>query len=127
YKLDPESPATVQWTHDGVPLPPAGFALGFPAITAADAGFYDCTISQSDRTQIAHFEVKVLGPRAPVINNQVSPVDYYVSETAVISVGVYGGTYPYTYSWFRDGVPVGTTTEQRISIPNFSAALAGNY
>jgi hypothetical protein len=129
YKPNPEVTYTARWTHDGVVLPATSTSFSIPSVAAADAGIYECTLLVGGTATgfVARGELRVLAPRVPVLGDPVSPLDRYVGDTASLDIAVQGGTWPFTFTWYRDGNAISSTNDSRLTLPNFTTALAGTY
>jgi len=110
--------------------------LVLTGVTAADAGAYDCVVSNACGPVVSS-AASVTVTAGTAITAQPQPVATPVGTSASFTVATNGGT-PISYQWQRNGVnltngtlPSGTTitgtTTPSLSLSAVTDAVAGNY
>jgi len=103
------APLTYQWRKDGVNLSgnasAASSAFTLTSVTLADAGSYDCVVSNVAGNDVSHVAVLTVSLVPPSITTQPVGQSAALGASAVFTVGV-SGTGPFTYQWRKDGVPL---------------------
>lgn len=108
-----------QWYRDGTPIRYGVLdALTIPQPTLADAGRYECRITNALGSSSTFIEVGV-------INVQNSTL--YGQTGKQVEMRAQAAGSPLTYTWTKNGKVVKKATTHRLSIPKFTAAAAGTY
>ncbi len=123
---NPTPAPTYQWRKNGLAIPGANSSsYGSPNATLADAGSYDCVVSNicgSSTSNAATFTAQV----APTITVQPQNTALCAGVNGVLDVTA-TGTAPISYQWFHNGVGMGFFSNSDLTIFNPSGASAGSY
>jgi hypothetical protein len=120
------APFTYQWRKDAIDIPGATSATyNITTVLVADAGSYDCVISNACGNATS-------SAAALAVNNSASVASNPSSQTicsglpASFSVTV-SGTAPITYQWRKDAVDIGGATASTYTIATALAGDTGAY
>ena len=106
-----------QWRKDGTDLAGAtNNTHAIATVTAASAGVYSVTVSNSAGSNAASITLTVRPPAAPVITTQPRNADHPVGDTAAFTFAA-TGSFPRTYQWRKDGVPLAGATAAILLLP----------
>jgi hypothetical protein len=84
------------------------------------------TVGQWSGVGVVTFDGVPPPPSAPVLT--VPPAAQSVEPGQDVSFFVLAdGTFPFTYQWFKDGVPVAGATEPTLVLPDVEVSEAGDY
>ncbi len=115
-----------QWRHNTVNIPGATNALfSIPAVGTADAGSYDCVITNSCGS-VTSTAATLTVDTAPLITGQPSGSTHCEGEGASFTVAATGSPAP-TYQWQKNSVDIPGATSATYSIPSVLASDAGAY
>lgn len=120
---------TYQWRRAGVALAGATTAnYTIAAMRAADVGLYTVEVRNAFGSTTSDPALLTIGPAtvAPTIAAAPANVTLFAGETATLAVAA-GGTAPFTYQWFRDGVAIAGATAAALRIGAALSADAGSY
>ena len=132
---DGEAPFTYQWTKDGVAIPNATSSSYYINNMAASyVGNYNVTVTNRVGSVSGTPAALTLSPSAvsskpPVITAQPVSQTWNVSTSAYATVSVTAMYTPdgsTTYTWYKDGVVVGSNSYY-LAYGTVTAALAGRY
>ncbi len=120
------APLSYQWRKDGNPIGGATLAtFSIPAVIAADAGSYDCVVTNgcgSATSSAASLSVDL----APVVDT--SPTGTVVTAGMPFSLSVSAsGTAPLTYQWRKDSNAISGATLATFTVNAAAFADAGSY
>ncbi|MBI3415322.1 MAG: immunoglobulin domain-containing protein [Verrucomicrobia bacterium] len=120
------APLSYQWLHNAAPLTGATNAtLNLPNVTAADAGSYTVTVSNSaGAATSAPATLVVLVPPAITAGPTNLAVNLNASASFAVSAS---GSAPLSYQWLHNAAPLTGATNATLSLPNVTAADAGSY
>ncbi|WP_263366512.1 beta-1,3-glucanase family protein [Edaphobacter bradus] len=121
-------PFTYQWYKNGVAIAGAANATyTTPNLTTADSGsvFYVIVTNAGGSVTSANATLTVNTSNAPTITTQPASQTATVGNTATFTV-VAGGTGPFTYQWYKNGVAIAGATNATYTTPNLTAADSGN-
>jgi outer membrane protein assembly factor BamB len=118
------SPFTYQWYANGVAV--SGATNATLAYTPSSSGSHNIYVNVTDnvrfkaKSNIANVAVN------PALSASVSPsaIVMNVNESQLFTSSVTGGTSPYTYQWYLNGISVSGATN---TTWNFTLASAGTY
>jgi hypothetical protein len=117
---------SLQWRRNGSPIAGAtGPALTIDPVSAADAGSYDCVVTNACGTATSAAAALAVGS-APVVTQPPSPVSACAGGQATFTV-VATGTAPLAYQWRRNGADLPGQTAAALVLPAVSQADAGEY
>ena len=115
-----------QWFKDGVAMSGAtGSTHQIAALKASDAGDYTVRITFGSaivRTPPAAVELAL----APTIAKQPKAVDVLPGQSARFNVTV-SGTGPFTYQWFKQGVPISGAVNASFTLTDVGAPSVGTF
>jgi subtilisin-like proprotein convertase family protein len=115
---------TFQWRLDGVPIPGATASrYDIASMTAADAGSYDCIISNECGSVTSASATLTLRP-VPGITTQPTSRSACVNASTTFSIAVSSSS---QVQWRKDGVPIDGATSRNFTINPVIAASAGSY
>jgi hypothetical protein len=130
-------PLSYQWRHDGVPIYGAfGPTLTISYVQDSDAGSYDVVVMNSGgavSSTAAVLTVLVpptidVQPQTVYLAGSTNELDYGNTTNGTASFWVSAhATYPLTYQWRREGVPIPGATQTTITINNVDLSVAGVY
>ncbi|QYM78563.1 immunoglobulin domain-containing protein [Horticoccus luteus] len=120
------APFAYQWHKDGVDLAGATNAtLLLASVTNADAGEYQVSVANA-AAAITSDAATLTVATAPLIvddpQSQTVPPGGSLTLTAHAE-----GVAPFTYQWFKNGVPIPGATDATFAIPAVSSGDAGSY
>lgn len=123
-------PMTIRWFKDGNLLPEfTERSIHLPAVTFADAGAYHAIVSNvAGEVTTAIAQITVVKPIAPV----VAFPDRNFEREAIEGMG-FGlslrvlGSPPFTYQWYRNGVPLAGATRESYGVSSSTESDAGQY
>jgi len=126
-------PLNYQWLFNGQPITGAnGPLLVLNNLNAANAGSYQLEVRNAENTVRSRAaRLSVTGAAAPAVQPPsltVAPAPQTVTagSTATFAV-VAGGSGPLAYQWLRNGADIAGATGPVLSLPQASAATAGDY
>ena len=100
-------------------VPPYDYGLD-PAESVPD------TVGQWSGVGVVTFDGVPPPPSAPVLT--VPPAAQSVEPGQDVSFFVLAdGTFPFTYQWLKDGVPIAGATEPTLALPDVEVSAAGDY
>lgn len=116
---------TYQWTKDGTAIPGATTAtLNLLGVTAADAGAYRVTVTNSAGSVVSSPAALSVGARLfrPVGNavHAVAPGSRMLLPTSITGTGL-------RFQWYRDGRAIPGATANTLDIASASASDSGSY
>jgi hypothetical protein len=125
--LSGQQPATFQWRKDGVPLAGATSAtFTFPPFTAADAGTYDCVVTNTCGTATSNPIQLTPGPGIiPSVVASPASLAVCAGDAANFTVAA-SGSEPIAYQWRRNGTAIQGATSQTLQL-TVAALDAGSY
>lgn len=142
-----------QWRKGGLPLTPSPryqgiYSRGFNVVDAqaADAGSYDCVITDGTTTVTSRPATLTVLATAPsvalpevmtrldglifetsLLSTTTAPTYTYTEGTPVMLTATATGTEPLSYQWQRNGVDVSGATDSRLRLGLLTSANAGAY
>ena len=122
------APITYQWRKNSTNITGATSATYvINAASTNDAGTYGVIVNDATGSaSSSNVDLVVNPPAAPVVT--LNPANRSVVEGQSTSFTVYAtGTYPRTYQWSKDGVPIAGATNITLSIAAVSMTDAGTY
>lgn len=119
-------PLSFQWFKNGSALAGAnGASLALAKVAVADAGTYFVRVSNPWSTaDSAGAVLSVLLP--PGLASQPAPQTVIHGQTLTLQVTPTGSS-PFEYQWRFNGADLAGATQAILTVPDFNAALAGNY
>lgn len=119
-------PLLYQWSRGGVPIAGATAAtLVLENVQASQNGSYTVTVTNAVGSAVSNAAVlEVLQP--PVILTQPPSQTVMAGRTVVLDVTV-GGTTPYTFAWYKDGVLLPNETVPTLRFTIIQLEDAGTY
>jgi hypothetical protein len=121
------SDVTFQWRKDGADIAGAtAEEFRIPAVTTADAGTYTlvATNAAGSGSASAVLTIKNLAP--PVFLTPPRGATLYVGQSMSFFFRA-TGSYPRTYQWRKDGVPLTGATREDLTLSSITLADAGAY
>ncbi|WP_237702440.1 immunoglobulin domain-containing protein [Opitutus terrae] len=123
-------PRSFEWRKNGAPIPGAtGETLQFAALTATDAGTYSVVITNSLGSATSADASLTVNAAVPLVLSSSAPYPATVTAGGSVTFSVYitNGSYPYTYQWRKEGLPIDGATQSSFSIATTRLEDAGNY
>ena len=130
------APFGYQWRKAGVPITGNGSAvtatLNLAAVSLADAGAYDCVVTNPAGTAVSNVAILTVTAVAPAISVQPAPQSTLVGGTATFSVAA-TGTAPLSYQWCKSTVPLANgggisgANTSTLTLTGVALADAGGY
>ncbi len=120
------APIAYQWRKDGSPIPGATSAtLNLAAVVAAEAGAYDCEVSNACGSAVSGVAALIVDEVAAVTAH---PTDVSACEGSPAAFTVTAsGTAPLAYQWRKNGAPIPGATSATFNLAAVIAADAGAY
>jgi hypothetical protein len=119
------APITLQWSHEGVPIPGAnGTTLRLSNVQRFQSGTYRVQASNAFGTASSEAQLAVGLP--PVITAQPGSLSVELGQRATFYVGALA-VGDVSYRWYRDGNLVASTVRNTLELAAVSAADAGTY
>ncbi len=118
-----------QWSLNDAPISGASSpTLSIAFVTAADAGSYTVTVTNSVGTiESAPVSLTILSLLVPpAITSQPSKASATVGSSVSFTVGA-SGTGPMTYQWQLNGAAIAGATAATLTLPSVQLADAGTY
>lgn len=121
-----------EWRKNGVAISaPSIPSYTINATTATDAGDYTCVVSDAaELSNSVESEVAALNV-LPVFNlniiDQPDSITKSLGQSHTFSLTVLGGTGFYTYTWLKNGEPIGAPSFNTLTLNNIQVSDAGNY
>jgi DNA/RNA endonuclease G (NUC1) len=129
-------PFGYQWRKAGVPITGNGSAvtatLTLTTVRPADAGGYDCVVTNPAGTATSNIASLTVTAVAPTISVPPAPQSTLVGGTVTFSVAA-TGTAPLSYQWRKAGVPladggsIAGTNSPTLTLTGVGLADAGGY
>ncbi|MDB6169166.1 MAG: hypothetical protein JWM88_2030 [Verrucomicrobia bacterium] len=121
------APFSYQWYKDGAAISGAGGAtFQIAAAQAGDAGNYTVTVSNSAGFVNSASAALVVNAASPSIVSQPQAASV-VAGGSVTFTAVPGGSPPFAYQWFKNGVPISGATSSAMIVSPVGASNAGSY
>jgi hypothetical protein len=120
---------TYQWRKNGIDLSGKTTATldVSNAITAADAGLYDCVVTNADGNSFHPAAMlTVQSGVAPILRQNALAQVEVAGDSSTISAAVYGSG-PVTYQWMKNGVDISGATAPSYNINPSAAQATANY
>lgn len=123
---------TYKWRKNGVEISSSAQPnLTINATVATDEGDYDCVVSDfNEPTNSVESDVVTLDV-LPVFNlnitDQPDSVTKSLGQSHTFSLSVLGGTGFYTYTWLKNGEPIGAPSFNTLALTNIQVSDAGSY
>lgn len=115
------------WRKDGRTLEGQTFpTLELDAITALDAGTYSVVVSNAAGSRTASTTLTVRPAAAPAITVPPRSQTFEVGQEGAFTFTA-TGSFPRTYQWRKDGVPIPGETQASLWIPVVTTESAGSY
>jgi hypothetical protein len=116
-----------QWSKNGTDLAGAtGVSYVINAATAADAGSYKVSVSNSAGTSVGSTSITVLAAAPPAVVTQPKATTAYVGQSVTFTVST-SGSFPKSYQWRKDGNNIVGGTQASYTITAVTTADVGTY
>lgn len=120
------APLSYQWRKDGGDIGGAtSSTYSIPAVSAGDAGDYDCVVTNSCGNATSAAATLTVNT-APQIISGPADASGCVGDSAAFSVSATGSA-PFSYQWRKDGADIGGATGSTYTIASLSLGDAGDY
>ncbi|MDB6093094.1 MAG: hypothetical protein JWM32_656 [Verrucomicrobia bacterium] len=121
------SPFTYQWSRNSAPINGATSAtFAIASAQPADAGNYAVTVSNSAGSAISANALLTVTSVAVAIASQPQNSTAAMGGTVSFSV-IASGTPPFSYQWYKDGMPIAGAISANLTLSAVTAADAGIY
>lgn len=124
------APFSYQWRKGGTPISGNASALTasltISGATTADAGSYDCVVSNVAGSDLSHPATLTVNVVPPTITGQPAGQAVAVGGNASFSVTA-SGTAPFTYQWRKGGIPLSGANAATLSLTGVTYADSGTY
>ncbi|MFM1921258.1 MAG: hypothetical protein RLZZ303_2892 [Candidatus Hydrogenedentota bacterium] len=123
---------TYDWRRNGVSIgAPSQPEFSIPGVLSTDGGAYTCIISDAgepgNNVESDVAQVNVLPVFNLVVQTQPEDVTKQVGQSHTFSTFIIGGTGFYTYTWLKNGVPIGAPSFNTLTLNNIQVSDAGDY
>ena len=120
---------TVQWHKNGVAIAGATSTWWrIASVSATDAGDYTLVLtSPAGIVTSSVAQLLVLPPAAPSVSSWPGDAQARYGETETFSIYSVGGSPPFSYQWFKDGVPIQGAVNASLRIDNATEEDLGVY
>lgn len=117
-----------QWRKDGAAIGGATQA-GYTRLiqSGADAGSYDCVVSNSCGTVTSAAATLVVGTGVPTITVQPAGASKCAGESHTFTVAATGSALVYQWYWSGSTNPIAGATESSYTIPSLAGINSGSY
>ncbi len=122
------SSLTYQWSFNGIAISGAtASAYTIPSTTAANAGSYSVSVSNSAGTILSNTATLTVisSTGAPSIVTQPSSTSVTQGSPVTFTVSASGSSL--TYQWFFNNVAIAGATSANLTIPSVTSASTGSY
>ncbi|MEY5014798.1 MAG: hypothetical protein RIS92_1156, partial [Verrucomicrobiota bacterium] len=124
-------PLSYQWYKDGVAMSgKTGAVLGVSGVVKGDEGMYKVEVSNTfvgETRKVESVEARLTVVEPAVIGEQPVGFEVWEGGGGTLKVVVSGGTAPFTYQWYRNGVAVAGATSTQLVLSGLKGAQAGSY
>jgi DNA/RNA endonuclease G (NUC1) len=124
------APFTYQWRKAGTAITGNASAatptLTLPAVTTADAGSYDCVVSNVAGSGLSQSAVLTVTLVAPVITTPPVAQAAAVGGSATFTVAA-TGTAPLSYQWRKAGAPISGATGATLALTGLAYTDSATY
>ncbi|MBI5426114.1 MAG: immunoglobulin domain-containing protein [Opitutae bacterium] len=122
-------PLSYQWSKDGNPIPGANSrTLGFSPATPAVNGIYTLTVSNAVGSVTSPGITLIVNPAVPpAIFNLPTDLNLSYGSTSLSLGAMVVGSWPMSYVWRKDGVPLGSSNTSFSKYGSITPADSGVY
>lgn len=120
------------WRRNGVSLnAPNESTFNIPGVLSTDSGAYTCVVSDAgepgNNVESDVAQVNVLPVFNLIVQTQPVSVTKQLGQSHTFSTFIIGGTGFYTYTWLKNGVPIGAPSFNSLTIDSIQVEDAGQY
>jgi DNA/RNA endonuclease G (NUC1) len=124
------APFSYQWRKNGTAISGNSSALTaaltISGATLADAGSYDCIVSNVAGSDVSHAATLTVNVVPPAITTAPAAQGIAVGNSATFTVAA-SGTAPFSYQWRKGGSPIAGATGAALVVANATYADSGVY